>query len=255
MEKDNQMQALRHATMVLTINGKRILADPMLSEKEGMEPSEYTSNKVRIPLVELPVDFDDILNVDAILLTHLHFDHFDKKAEEVLPRHIPVICQPSDQPKLMELGFSEVLPVKESIQWEEISITREAVNHGSGEVLELMGDSSAYILEHGGKKLLLGGDGIYDDTFESVLDRFTPDTTILFGGEAQLIMGGPITMGIEGIVNVARHTPDTRIVVVHMEALNHCLLTREQVREAVRSEGLESRVSVPEDGEVMPILL
>lgn len=253
MSENARMQALRHATMFLTINGKTILTDPMLSEKEAMEPSEYTSNKVRIPLVELPVDLDTIRKADAILLTHLHFDHFDEKAEEVLPRDLPTFCQPSDVEKLNSLGFNDIRPVDESVEWEGITLMRAAVNHGSGEVLDLMGDSSAFLLEHDGHRTMIGGDGIYDSTFESVLDRFAPDTAILFAGEAQLIMGDPITMGSEDIIKAASHLPEARVIVVHMEALNHCSLTREQLRGAIAANDLADRIAVPEDGEVVQL--
>jgi hypothetical protein len=40
------------------------------------------------------------------------------------------------------------------------------------------------------------------------------------------------------------------VVAVHLDAINHCLESRDQLRTRLRAEGLEDRVSVPEDGDV-----
>jgi hypothetical protein len=57
-------------------------------------------------------------------------------------------------------------------------------------------------------------------------------------------------MTADDVVALARHAPGTPIVAVHLEAINHCLESREDLRARLRAEGLEDRVSVPADGEV-----
>ena len=44
--------------------------------------------------------------------------------------------------------------------------------------------------------------------------------------------------------------PGTPVVAIHLDAINHCLETRDELRDRLRAEGLEDRVSVPEDGAV-----
>lgn len=250
-----QIQAIRHATMVITVEGKRILVDPMLSDKGGMPASKLTANNgVRIPLTELPVSLDELMDVDAILLTHLHFDHFDSKAEEVLPRNLPVFCQPGDELRLSQLGFSDVSPVSDSAAWQGLTLHRVDGHHGTGVVRRLMGNSSGFIIKSGqGESLYIGGDALFDEMFEANLDRFHPDAVVLYGGEARLIFGGPITMGSEDVVGVCLHAPEARVVVVHMEALNHCGLTRERLRSDLTACGLDGRVDIPADGQVVTV--
>jgi hypothetical protein len=36
-----------------------------------------------------------------------------------------------------------------------------------------------------------------------------------------------------------------------MDAINHCSLTREELRDYVKAQGIEDRVLVPADGEVL----
>lgn len=248
-----EIQAVRHATMVITVDGRRLLVDPMLSGKDEMPASKLTANNGgRIPLTELPVAVSDLLDVDAVLLTHLHFDHFDARAEELLPRDLPVFCQPGDEARLVKLGFARVIPVDETVSWQGVTLHRVDGNHGTGVVRRLMGASSGFVLEHpDGDTLYIGGDALFDELFEANLDRFKPDVVVLYGGEARLIFGGPITMGSEDVVGVCLHAPDARVVVVHMEALNHCGLTRERLESDLAAIGLAERVAIPADGEIV----
>jgi hypothetical protein len=39
-------------------------------------------------------------------------------------------------------------------------------------------------------------------------------------------------------------------VAVHLDTINHCLESRDDLRTRLRAEGLEDRVTVPGDGEV-----
>jgi len=254
MKHSIRIQAIRHATMLLTVEGKKILVDPMLSPKEAMEPSPHTTNQVRIPLVELPVGLELLQNIDAILLTHLHYDHFDQVAEKVLPKNLPVFCQPGDAQTLRKKGFTRTVPVAQSSQWEGLTLYRVDGNHGRGDVLKFMGDSSGFVIETSeGRTLYIGGDCIYDEQFEQNLDRFTPEIVILYGGEAKLNFGSNITMGSEDIRNVCVRSPGARAVVVHMEALNHCGLTRARLKGDLEEHGLLERVTIPEDGEIISL--
>ncbi len=249
-----QIQAIRHATMLITVGGKRILVDPMLSPKAAMPPTPLTRNRVRIPLVDLPVGLEELKDVDAILLTHLHFDHFDKVAEEILPRNILVFCQPTDVKKLKSLGFAKATPIHDVHEWSGLTFHRTTAHHGTGIVRLLMGKSSGYMIGYGDKQTVyIGGDAIYDDLFEQNLDRFKPQTVILFAGHAQLIFGSAITMTSKDVAKVCNHAPNAQVVVVHMEALNHCGLTRNQLRKDLQDKNLLEQVSVPRDGEVVTV--
>ena len=68
-----KIRQIRNATLIVNCAGTRFLIDPMLSEKGAIPPfpgayDDTTAN----PLVDLPVAVEEILNVDAVILTHLH---------------------------------------------------------------------------------------------------------------------------------------------------------------------------------------
>ncbi len=65
------IQHIRNATSLVTMNDKRILVDPMLSDVGQLPPVPFTRTLRRNPSVPLPVTLDTFDNIDAILLTHL----------------------------------------------------------------------------------------------------------------------------------------------------------------------------------------
>jgi hypothetical protein len=55
-------------------------------------------------------------------------------------------------------------------------------------------------------------------------------------------------MTAEDVARVCRAAPEARVVAVHMEAINHCLLTRAELAEALDEQGLKDRIEIPADG-------
>jgi L-ascorbate metabolism protein UlaG (beta-lactamase superfamily) len=83
------------------------------------------------------------------------------------------------------------------------------------------------------------------------LREHQPEVTVVHAAGARFLTGDPIVMTAEDVVQVCRALPSTRVIAVHMEALNHCLLTRAELRERLRLEGLLDRVAIPADGETL----
>jgi L-ascorbate metabolism protein UlaG (beta-lactamase superfamily) len=245
------LQLLRHATLQVVMNGKILLVDPMFGEKEEMEPIINSPNDNRNPLVEMPVPCDSLLAYDAVLLTHTHRDHFDAAAARLLPKNKPVICQPEDKCKLAELGFFNILDVQDRRTWEGINFLRTGGQHGTGEIARRMAPVSGYLLlmEQDGDSLYIAGDTVFCREVEAVLRKNRPRVTVVNAGEARFRTGDPITMTAADVIQVCRLAPETKVIAVHMEAINHCLLTRSELRSAVRKAGLTSQVFIPGDGE------
>src|SRR4051812_20615994 len=99
-----ELRLLRHATLLVDVAGLRLLVDPMLDPAGARDPVAGTPNPRRTPLVDLPLDPEDVVSgADAVLVTHLHADHLDDTAVALLAgRDVPVLCQPSDAATLRE---------------------------------------------------------------------------------------------------------------------------------------------------------
>lgn len=250
-----QIQLVRHATLRVEYAGVTFLVDPMFSSKGEMPAVPNTPNQRPNPGVELPISVEEVLaGVDAILVTHTHFDHLDEAAIRLLPKHLPVFCQPPDLDKLMQHGFEQVISIEEEYTWQGVHLHRAGGQHGTGEIGQQMGPVSGFVLKRAGEQTLyVAGDTIWCEEAEQAVAAYRPDVIIVFAGAARFLTGDPITMTKEDIVHVANAAPDSRILVAHMETWNHCLLSRRELNECLQEKQLSGRVHVPQDGEIISI--
>jgi L-ascorbate metabolism protein UlaG (beta-lactamase superfamily) len=249
---------LRHATFLLEADGVTLLIDPMLSPKDGMDPVANASTTDRIPMVDLPIDeasLKELLTkVDAVIVTHTHRDHWDARAKELLAKDISLLCQPSDKDALTAAGFTNLLPVEDTIEFKGLRIDRTGGQHGTGDIGEKMGKVSGFVIEQNGQRLYIAGDTIWCDPVADALKKHTPDFIIVNAGAAQFLQGGPITMTSDDVVTVCRALPSAKVIAVHMDTVNHCLLKRTDLKKILQQHNLTPRCTLPTDGQVLPLL-
>jgi len=239
-----RLRLIRHATVLLSTGGKTILVDPMLDPAGARPPVENTPNQRDNPLVELPEPAAVVVQgLDAIVVTHLHQDHFDATAAALLPKDVPLFCAPDDAETLRGHGFADVRPVDDRVEWEGMAITRTAGVHGP------LGPSPGFVIG----SLYVAGDTVWCDEVRAALDEHRPAVVVVNASGARFLEGGPLVMTVDDVVAVARHAPDAHVVAVHLEAINHCLETRADLHQRLHEEDLTSQVTVPENGAVVPL--
>ena len=128
---------IRNATSKITYNGITILVDPFLAPKEyypGFEGGPtLAQSKQRVPMVDLPMSTEELLkNLDAVIITHTHYDHWDEYAAKLIPKHIPIFVQSNSDKKLVQKqGFKNVRVVGDKTPFNGIIITRIGALHWS----------------------------------------------------------------------------------------------------------------------------
>lgn len=247
---------LRHATGILQYGGLEFLVDPMLAPKESCPPIRNSWNPLRNPRVDLPLDLTSLDLPPYCLVTHLHLDHFDEVAKNRLPKDIHLICQPEDAERFEKMGFSGVTPVDDEIAIESVTVRRVPGQHGVGRIAELMGVSSGYVFRAANEPTLyITGDTVFFEGMGATLEECKPEVIIAFGGMAQFSEGDPITLTPDDLMQIHHSLPAAKIICVHMDSINHCRTTRDDIKRflSLQLPGSKSRDSfcIPNDGETL----
>ncbi|PSL46619.1 L-ascorbate metabolism protein UlaG (beta-lactamase superfamily) [Chitinophaga niastensis] len=244
-----RIQFLRNATLLLEWNNKKILVDPMLGAKSSMDPVANAANSIRNPTTDLPIN-EEALNsmlasLDAIIVTHTHRDHWDVAAQTLLPKDLPLFCQPEDVEIITAQGFTQVIPIVTAATWNNIRITRTGGQHGTGEIGKKMAPVSGFVMKDEQVTLYIAGDTIWCEEVTTAMDLHQPDYVVVNAGAAQFLQGDPITMTAADVINTIQHPAHSKVIAVHMEAINHCYLTREALAAAVAAQNLTAIIPAP----------
>jgi L-ascorbate metabolism protein UlaG (beta-lactamase superfamily) len=255
-----QLTQIRNATLKLNYAGVRFLIDPMLSEKDAWPGFPGTARShLRNPMVALPVSVEDLLDLDVIIVTHTHQDHWDEAAQQLIPKDRVIYTQnESDASLLRSQGFTAVSVLADTNVIAGINVVKTDGQHGSDEayaipdVAERLGDACGLVFSMEGEKTLyVAGDTIWVAPYVESLEKYAPDVVVLNMGLATVDGIGAIIMGKQDALRTLEVLPSATVVASHMEAVNHCLLSRDELRTYAAENGIQDRVLVPEDGETL----
>ncbi|PWB23737.1 MBL fold metallo-hydrolase [Flavobacterium sp. HTF] len=251
-----KLHHLRNATLVIETEKHVILIDPMLGKRKTIPPfTLFRYKPKRNPLTALPKNSREILSkVTHCLITHLHPDHIDKAGEVFLKRKsIPVICSIKDEKKLTQRGLTvtQTLDYWQPEDFLDGKITGIPALHGYGFVARLMGNVMGFFIElKDEKSVYISSDTIFTNDVEKVLTELKPDISTVACGTARLDFGQPLLMRMDEILRFTKLAPG-KVFANHLEALNHCPTTREELKEALTEHDLLSKTVVLNDGECM----
>lgn len=257
-----KFQQIRGATSIITFDGAKFLLDPFFAPKGTCPPVPSPYNTLSNPLVDLPLPVKEIIDVDAVIVTHMHhFDHFDTAAAEAIPKNMPVFVQSDKENEDMrKLGFTVVTTlVEEGVKFRDITIYRIEALHGSGVTADYYykmrgfpSEACGVVLSAPGEKVFYAaGDTVWFDGVRKALEKFKPDVIALNAANAQFYDGTPILMGVDGLMEVAKSLPSARLIATHLDAVNHARTGRKEIAEFAHKNCLETRLSIPNDGEMI----
>lgn len=245
-----KLQLFRNATLKLDYAGKTILIDPYLAPKHSL-PS-YTGRSPN-PMVDLPTSIEEILaGVEFVVVSHLHSDHFDSVAKKVVPKDLPLLCQPGDETTILEAGFTDVRPLIDVFDWNGLVFTRREGSHGLGPVVEKMGRVMGFTLAAQGEpSVYWAGDTVFYPPVIKTIEETAPDIIVTHSCGAKWD-GDLIVMDAEQTIATCELAKQSLIVATHMEALDHATVTRAELRRAAEAAGImPKRLSIPQDGETL----
>jgi L-ascorbate metabolism protein UlaG (beta-lactamase superfamily) len=171
---------LGHSSLLFEVDGTTLLVDPVFSERasflQWFGPKRFFAPP--LPMGKLP-------QLDAVLLTHDHYDHLDSAAVQQLIERTPLfICSmgvgkhlhrwgvPPDRIRELNWMDSTVLPGTEGTP---LTVTALPARHFSGRSLKRFGTLwSSFALQTARRSLYHGADSGYYEGFREIGEQFGP---------------------------------------------------------------------------------
>lgn len=150
MSTPERVTYVGHATVLVELDGARVLTDPVLRGRVG---------PLRRHGPPPPAGVDR--NLDAVLISHLHHDHADVPSLRRLDRGVPVLTAPGAGEFLADQGFSAVteLASGESVRVGALTVTATEAKHPSrGRRFERDSDAVGFLLEGSRRRIYFAGD-------------------------------------------------------------------------------------------------
>jgi L-ascorbate metabolism protein UlaG (beta-lactamase superfamily) len=176
-----------HSALLLEVNNRKILLDPML----GKIPAPHPWLGSKRFNEELPMKIEDIPQIDAVLISHDHYDHLDywsitKIKDKVKMFYVPLGIAAHlkswgvDESRIIELDWWE------EAEFQELTFVSTPSRHFSGRGL-FNKDSTlwcSWVIKNENTKIFFSGDGGYSKTFKEIGEKFGPfDLTFLECGQ------------------------------------------------------------------------
>jgi L-ascorbate metabolism protein UlaG (beta-lactamase superfamily) len=163
---------LGHATVLINFFGVRILTDPALYSRIGVDLGLGTLGPMR--LVQCALTPDELPEIDLVLVSHAHFDHLDTASLGSLRGRPVAVMAPAISDLLPQRRYSSV----RELRWGEaatiatvrgdVLIRAIEVKHWGARIRrDTWRGYTGWIVEREGRRLLIGGDTAVTPAFES----------------------------------------------------------------------------------------
>lgn len=209
---------LGHSTVLMSINGKRFLTDPVWYQR--VSPFTKVGPK---RFFQVPVALTDLPALDFVLLSHDHYDHLDLHAIRFLAQqNVPIITMLGVGKRLRAIGVPDQL-ISELDWWQEkdlgddFKLTALPARHFSGRSLvdrftTLWGSFAIAGPRH---TVYYGADSGYYEGFKKIGERFGSfDLTLLEIG-AYNAYWPDIHMGPENAIKAQRDLRGNMLLPIH----------------------------------------
>ncbi len=148
-----------HSTILLSFYGNQILFDPNFSNRL----------KIARRVVGLPLEPQEIKDLDLILISHAHYDHLDQPSLKRLPKKAFLIIPRGCKALVEGLGFSRVIEMGWNQVIEVHDLRIEAIRPAHwGRRSPFDGEDrgyNSYLISKDGKGILFAGDTGYSKIF------------------------------------------------------------------------------------------
>jgi L-ascorbate metabolism protein UlaG (beta-lactamase superfamily) len=249
------------ATTLLRLGGFTLLTDPNFLHRG--QRAYLGKGLWSRRLTEPAMQPEELPTLDAVLLSHLHGDHFDRVARKRLARSQPVITTPAAADRLDSWGFeTRGLDTwqTETLQKDDETLTVEALPgiHARGLMGALLPPVMGSLLEHRvrgevRRRVYVSGDTLTGDHVSEIARRHPDiDVAVVHLGGTRVLLH-TVTMDAGQGVDFLRRVEPGRAIPVHYDDYGVFRSPLSDFEEACRREGLSDVVRTVRRGETVEL--
>lgn len=200
------MTFVGNATTLITAGDITLLTDPNFLHRGERAYLGYglVSKRLHDPAL----DIDQLPALDAVVLSHMHGDHWDRHAQERLDKALPVLTTPHAAKRLVHRGFGQAVGLN---RWQKHEITKGATTltltslpgrHAPTPIDRFLPAVMGSMLEFSGpggavRRLYISGDTLLIQELDEIPRRFPDiDAGILHLGGTRLPFGRHLPVGL-----------------------------------------------------------
>ena len=175
-----------HSAFLIEMEGKRLLLDPMFGP--AASPVSFITRRYSY---ERPIDLDQFTDIDAVIISHDHYDHLDYSSITKLEPHVGHFFVPLGVGShLRHWGVSEdnitALGWWESADLDHLTFVATPARHFSGRAItdNKKTQWASWVLKGRHNNLYFSGDSGYAGHFKEIGEKYGPfDLTMLECGQ------------------------------------------------------------------------
>lgn len=224
-----------HSSVILESAGTRLLTDPYFGTFGHIAYSRVTPPAVsRSELEEL----------DAVLVSHGHWDHTDRRFFRGLDAAVPVLVPAGTSLLLRLKGVRNAVPMKtwHSLRIGGLAVTAVPASH--------LARTVGFVIQNLGSCVYFAGDTFYRPFMAEIGRRFSIDVALMPVTTFRI----PMTMGEKGAVKAVRDLNASTVIPIHrgVQPRSPLLRTRQSTEGfagRLRAAGVRSEVVTLAEGE------
>jgi L-ascorbate metabolism protein UlaG (beta-lactamase superfamily) len=250
------------ATTVLRLGGFTLLTDPNFLHRGERAYLGYGLTSRR--MTEPALDRVDVQSLDAVLLSHLHGDHFDRRARAALPPETPIATTRHAERRLRRRGFSAAVALDTWQAWtiekngERLRVTAVPARHGpvlvhralppvTGTIVELERDGRTVL------RLYQTGDTLCGPFLRQIGERFSDIDVMVAHLGGTRIAGLLVTMDARHGADLVELVRPALTVPVHYDDYGVFKSPLSHFQHEMRARGLDAGLRVALRGETVPL--